>query len=147
MLVLILAFLIFFLRKISPVLISVPIFLYFGTPATAWLDKQCIGPCLGSEPENPGCRIGVCKRNCYTTRLALDTRFLISEVSQNSASQRYEVIKRNGARCPVQTVNYLELEVHKMSDKRRGLLQFPRIFTISLNIPIWVYCGEHSWRK
>ena len=33
-----------------------PIFLYFicGTPATAWLDKQCIGVHLGSELANPG---------------------------------------------------------------------------------------------
>ena len=46
----------FLLRKISPELTSVPIFLYViqGTPATAWLDKQCVGPHLGSEPMNPG---------------------------------------------------------------------------------------------
>ena len=34
-----------------------PIFLYFicGMPATAWLDKRCIGLYhTGSEPENPG---------------------------------------------------------------------------------------------
>ena len=53
-------------RKIGPELTSVPIFLYFVCgapatalqhgliPATAWLDKQCVGPCLGSELANPG---------------------------------------------------------------------------------------------
>ena len=32
-----------------------PTFLYFicERPATAWLDKWCIGPCLGSELANP----------------------------------------------------------------------------------------------
>ena len=46
----------FFLRKISPELTSVPIFLYFrcGMRATAWLDKQCIGPHPGSKLVNPG---------------------------------------------------------------------------------------------
>ena len=41
----------FFLRKIGPELTFVPVFLYFicGTPATAWLDKQCIGLHSGSE--------------------------------------------------------------------------------------------------
>ena len=45
----------FFLRKIIPELTSVPIFLYFicGAPTTVWLDKQCVGPCLGSELVNP----------------------------------------------------------------------------------------------
>ena len=42
-------------RKIVPNITSVPIFLYFiyGMPVTAWLDKWCVGPCLGSEPPNP----------------------------------------------------------------------------------------------
>ena len=46
----------FLLRKPGPELTSVPIFLYFicGMPATAWLDKRCIGPHLGSELVNPG---------------------------------------------------------------------------------------------
>ena len=46
----------FFLRKISPKLTSVPIFLYFicGTPAIARLDQWCIGPNPGSKPVNPG---------------------------------------------------------------------------------------------
>ena len=46
----------FFLRKFSPELTSVPIFLYFtcGTPATAWLAKWCIGLHLGSELVNLG---------------------------------------------------------------------------------------------
>ena len=45
-----------FLRNISPELTSVPIFLYFicGTPDTAWLDKWCIGPHLGSDLADPG---------------------------------------------------------------------------------------------
>ena len=35
-----------FLRKVGPELTSMPIFIYFlcGTPATAWLDKLCVGP-------------------------------------------------------------------------------------------------------
>ena len=50
----------FFLRKISPELTSVPIFLYFicGTPATAWCAKRChvhtgtgIGKPLAAEVE------------------------------------------------------------------------------------------------
>ena len=46
----------FLLRKIGPELTSMPTTLYFicGTPATAWFDKQCVGPCLGSESVNPG---------------------------------------------------------------------------------------------
>ena len=28
--------------------------LYMWDAATAWLDEQCVGPHLGSEPENPG---------------------------------------------------------------------------------------------
>ena len=46
----------FLLRKIGPELTSMPIFLYFicGMPATAWLDKWCIGPHLGSDLVNPG---------------------------------------------------------------------------------------------
>ena len=46
----------FFLRKTGPGLTSVPIFLYFicGTPVTAWLDKWCAGPHLGSKLANPG---------------------------------------------------------------------------------------------
>ena len=45
----------FFLRKTGPELPSMPIFLYFicGMPATAWLDKQCIGLHPGSQPANP----------------------------------------------------------------------------------------------
>ena len=45
----------FFLRKIGPELTSMPIFLHFicGTPATAWLDKRCVGLYPGSEPANP----------------------------------------------------------------------------------------------
>ena len=44
-----------FLRKISPELTSMPIFLCIicGTPATAWIDKCCIGPHLGTKPANP----------------------------------------------------------------------------------------------
>ena len=47
---------IFLVWKIGPELTSVPIFLYSvrGTLQTAWLDEQCIGPCLGSKPANPG---------------------------------------------------------------------------------------------
>ena len=47
--------LLFLLRKTGLELTSVPIFLYFicGTPATAWLDRRCVGPHLGSEPVNP----------------------------------------------------------------------------------------------
>ena len=46
----------FFLRKTGPELTSVSIFLYFisGMPATAWLDKQGVGPHQGSEPVNLG---------------------------------------------------------------------------------------------
>ena len=45
----------FCLRKIRPDLTSMPVFLYFvrRTPATAWLDKWCAGPCPGSKPANP----------------------------------------------------------------------------------------------
>ena len=51
-----LGFFFFFLRKISPELTSMPIFFYFicRTPATAWLDKQCIDPRPGSELVTPG---------------------------------------------------------------------------------------------
>ena len=44
----------FFFRKIGPEQTSVPIFLYFmcGMPATAWLDKQCLGAYPGSESAN-----------------------------------------------------------------------------------------------
>ena len=44
-----------FLRKIGPELTSVPMFLYYicGTPTTAWLDKRCVGPHLGSELASP----------------------------------------------------------------------------------------------
>ena len=50
-----LAILLVLLRKMGPELTSVPIFLYCicGMPATAWLDKRCIGPYSGSEPVNP----------------------------------------------------------------------------------------------
>ena len=46
----------FSLRKTSLELTSMPIFLSFicGMPATAWLDKQCIGPHPGSELVKPG---------------------------------------------------------------------------------------------
>ena len=46
----------FLLRKIGPELTSEIIFLYFvcGTPATAWLDEQCVGLRQGSEPTNLG---------------------------------------------------------------------------------------------
>ena len=46
-------FLFFLLRKISPELTSVPIFLYFvcGMPATSRLTNG-VGPCPGSEPAN-----------------------------------------------------------------------------------------------
>ena len=49
-------YLFMYLRKISPELTSVPIFLYFvcGTPATAWLDERCGSLHLGSKPANPG---------------------------------------------------------------------------------------------
>ena len=51
----ILPILLFLLRKTGPGLTSVLIFLYFiWDTATAWLDKQCVGACLGSEPVNPG---------------------------------------------------------------------------------------------
>ena len=45
----------FFLWKISPELTSMPMFLYFmcGMPASAWLGKQCLGPCPGPELANP----------------------------------------------------------------------------------------------
>ena len=48
--------LLFLLRKPGPELTSVPIFLYFicETPTTTWLEKQCVGPHLGSKPANPG---------------------------------------------------------------------------------------------
>ena len=44
------------LRKIVPELTSMSVFLYFvfGTPASGWLDKHCVGPCPGSGPANPG---------------------------------------------------------------------------------------------
>ena len=46
---------VFLVRKISPELTSLPIFLYFiWDAATAWLDEQYVGLCLGSEPVNPG---------------------------------------------------------------------------------------------
>ena len=59
----------FFLRKISPELISMPIFLYFymWMPATAWLDKWWVCPHPGSEPVNPGCRGRARELNCYAT--------------------------------------------------------------------------------
>ena len=46
--------LLFLLRKTGSELMSMPIFLYFirGTPATAWLDKRCVGSHPGSEPVN-----------------------------------------------------------------------------------------------
>ena len=46
----------FLLSKIGPELTSVLIFLYFmcGMPATAWLDKWCVGQHLGSKLANPG---------------------------------------------------------------------------------------------
>ena len=42
-------------RQVSPELTSVPVFLnfIFGTPATAWLDEQCVGPHPGSKLVNP----------------------------------------------------------------------------------------------
>ena len=46
---------VFLMRKIVAELTSVPILPYFvcGTPPAAWLDKQRVSPCLGSEPVNP----------------------------------------------------------------------------------------------
>ena len=39
-----------------------PTFLYFicETPATAWLEKRCVDPCLGSKLVNPGAAEMVC---------------------------------------------------------------------------------------
>ena len=49
-------FFFFSLRKISPKLTSVPIFLYFicGSPATAWLDTWCVGLHPGPKLANLG---------------------------------------------------------------------------------------------
>ena len=46
----------FFLRKISPKLTSVPIFLYFicGTPTTAWRAKQYHVRARGPNWQTPG---------------------------------------------------------------------------------------------
>ena len=45
----------FLLRKTSPELTSVPISsILCEMPATAWLDKWCVGPHLGSKLANPG---------------------------------------------------------------------------------------------
>ena len=45
----------FLVRKIGPKLTAVPIFLYFLYVGccTTWLDEQCAGPHLGSEPAKP----------------------------------------------------------------------------------------------
>ena len=46
----------FLVRKIGPELTSVanlPLFCMW-VALTAWLDEQCVGPCVGSEPANPG---------------------------------------------------------------------------------------------
>lgn len=43
--------------------------------------------------------------------------FLTSATFQNVVAQRYAVLKRSVALFDVQTVNYLELVVHKMSGK------------------------------
>ena len=65
-------FLLFFLRKISPELTSMPIFLYFicGTPTTAWLAKQCHVRTQDSNQWTQGCQSGTCALNCCTTGLA-----------------------------------------------------------------------------
>uniref|UniRef100_A0A9L0RH93 Peptidase S1 domain-containing protein n=2 Tax=Equus caballus TaxID=9796 RepID=A0A9L0RH93_HORSE len=59
----------FLLRKTGPDLTLVPFFLYFicGLPATAWLDKPCVGPHPGY---NPGSRSRTCELNHCTTRPA-----------------------------------------------------------------------------
>ena len=46
------SFFLFFFKEAVPELTSIPIFLYFirGTPATAWLDKPCVGQ-QAQEPE------------------------------------------------------------------------------------------------
>ena len=64
--------LLFFLRKISPELTSMPIFLYFicGTPTTAWLDKRYHVHTRDPNRQTPGCRSGMCTLNRCTTGLA-----------------------------------------------------------------------------
>ena len=61
-----------YLRKISPELTSVPIFLYLicGTSATAWLDKWCVGRHLGSERATPRHGSRMCELNRCATGLA-----------------------------------------------------------------------------
>ena len=55
----------FFVRKISPGLTSVPIFLYFiWDVATAWLDKQCIGACQDPNWRTPSRHSGAHALNC-----------------------------------------------------------------------------------
>ena len=46
--------------------------------ATAWLDKQHIGPCLGSKPANPGHRSGEHELNDYITGPAPYSSFKIA---------------------------------------------------------------------
>ena len=62
-------YVIFFLRNISPELTSVPMVLYFicDTPATAWLDKRCIGLLLDPNWQSLGHRSGTCKLNLCNT--------------------------------------------------------------------------------
>ena len=67
---------IFFLRKISPELTSMPMFLYFicGTPATAWLAKWYHVCTQDPNQWTPGRRSRTCELNRCATRPALKTK-------------------------------------------------------------------------
>ena len=85
---------IFFWRKISPELTSVPIFLYFicGMPASARLDKQCECPHPGCKLANPGPP----KKSTRTYplhRLALVSLYLIAEKFIHRLTAGYQLCK------------------------------------------------------
>ena len=82
---------IFFLRKTSPELTSMPIFLYFicAMPTTAWLAKQYHVCTQDPNQQTPARRSGTCELNRCTTRPALSV--IIDTVEFKSTSLLFSV--------------------------------------------------------
>ena len=54
--------------------------------ATAWLDEQCVGLHLGSNPQTPGLQSTVCELNHYATGPALDEALYKGETERRAGT-------------------------------------------------------------
>ena len=98
------------LWKIGPELTSMPIFLYFicGMPATSWLDKQCVGLCLGSKLATPGSWSGAREINHYATRPSPKLHFWDKNyVYANLHRKKYKWRKKQ--LLPPRTIKHLSM--------------------------------------